>query len=252
MYKQIFKLKDVAELLSNYPSTTIESDILPFEKYNFWLECFVPTLNYLYTVDIMRQRVYENIKGCSFDETLGEYILDELGTKIFNKVYQRYFDWVAFEIDIRPYISTPDSIVLKKLQKFIVSFINIYNNTYDKYSKLNSELTTYVNKLISGKSSSASTEASSSSQGRNKFNDTPQNNEEYDYEEEIYMTNLNISKASGSSESETTYNNNDKYPIELLEMLEQKYIDLMLKWSNEFARLFTPTRLYEDWEEEYE
>lgn len=249
---KVYKLKEVSKLLSEYPSTSVTPDIIPFENYNVWGACFIYFFYSLYADahnPLKLRNIMLQIKGVEYDELTADFSINSFSFDLFNKVFSRYAEWVAMEIpfDLWTNEAPDDEKIHKGLYKFVSRFINIYNNTYDKYQALYTAYQSLSSTLITSKKSTAKVETENSASGVNRFNDTPQNDGTFD--EDTHTTNINESETSGEGETNSTYNNNDLYDVEKIQMLHDKYLDILLAWSNEFERMFSPLSYDEELEE---
>lgn len=245
-----YKLKEVAKLLGDYPSTSVTPDIISFENSDVWNKCFSDFLYDLYydVIDPLKlKNIMLQIKGVEYDDLTADFSMNSFSMDLFNKVFSRYAEWVAMEIPFELWDSISDERIHKGLYKFVSRFINIYNNTYDKYQALYTAYQTLSSTLITSKKSTAKVETENSASGVNRFNDTPQNDGTFD--EDTHTTNINESETSGEGETNSTYNNNDLYDVEKIQMLHNKYLDILLAWSNEFERMFSPLSYDEELEE---
>ena len=234
MIKKIYQFKDVLALLESYPDISVNSESFSFLFKDAWTWL----KNVAESIGISEPRtnlLLLRIKGTSYDEELDSWSLSDEGKAIINSVIQRYYDLYCFEIVESPFKQS-DSEINKKTMQFFTQFINVYNNTYDKYVSLLSNLANLKNSLISGKDNSFHSETDTTGNGLNRFNDTPQNSGTFD--DDMHTTNLTETETSGNSETTGNNVNNDLYNVEKLELLNRKYQNVMLDWSNEFRILF--------------
>lgn len=160
--------------------------------------------------------------------------ITEYAKQIINRVVERYsYDWV-----ITCFADLSEEYIEVEVYKFIDQFINILNNTYNKYAELLQYYTNAKGKLMDGIKKIE--EGETSANAKNRFNDTPQNldvNGET-FDDIDHTTNLNLNNATGESTITTT---DEKYElVERLDKVNRLYADLMLDWSNKFSRLFIP------------
>ena len=234
MIKKIYQFKDVLTLLESYPDISVNSESFSFLFKDAWTWL----KNVAESIGISEPRtnlLLSRIKGTTYDEELDSWSFSDEGKAIINSVIERYYDWYCFEILVNP-LADSDSEINKKTMQFFTQFINVYNNTYDKYVSLLSNLANLKNSLISGKDNSFHSETDTTGNGLNRFNDTPQNSGTFD--DDMHTTNLTETETSGNSETTGNNVNNDLYNVEKLELLNRKYQNVMLDWSNEFRRLF--------------
>lgn len=205
-----------------------------------------------------------------FSETSLEYLsfinngdLTKYAKEVIHRVVARFGNDIAVAVRTCPLVESNEKLEDESIM-FLDSFTSILSNTYDKYSFL---LSLYENKkdsLLTSLSDSVEIEGSgetssqnqSTSSGKAIFNDTPQNeySNEDSYETDKHSTNKSVSEgisngssSSSASSSETrtrTYDN--QYLINRIDSIDKMYQDLLLRWSNEFSRLFTGVINYEE------
>ena len=232
MIKKIFQFKDVLGFLDTYPSLRHNDVSLSFIFDDGWAWL----ANTIDSVGGTRvNQLYASVKGVTYNIDDSVWEISAEGQAILNKVIQRYYDWNCFEIVENPFISSND-IINEKSLKFFQRFLNIYNNTYDKYVALLKNLEAVENALVDGKRNAFHSETDTSGTGSNRFNDTPQDTGLFD--DDSHTTNINLSETSGESDTDGYNTNNDLYNVEKLKLIQEKYVDVMLEWSNEFKRLF--------------
>lgn len=234
MIKKVYQFKDVLVLLESYPDILVNSESFSFLFKDAWTWL----KNVADSIGISETRtnlLLSRIKGTSYDEALDSWSFSEEGKELLNKVIERFYEWNCFEIIECPFKDS-DSDINKKTVEFFTRFLNIYNNTYDKYYTLLNNLNNLKNSLISGKQIVFESDTTASGSGLNRFNDTPQ--ESGTFEDDPHTTNLTETTTSNTSGTDSTTTNNDLYNIEKLELLNNKYVDVMTLWSNEFRRLF--------------
>ena len=132
----------------------------------------------------------------------------------------------------------------------IYSFLNVLDNTYNKYDKLLSLYEAKKNNLMDGMGFHEVNEygRTDTGSGKSRFNDTPQNYDEdgATFDDEDHTTNMNISESSLGVEggSETTRDQSKMDVMEKLENIERLYQNVLLNWSREFGRLFVYSSNY--------
>lgn len=225
-----YTLNEVLHIMYQYPNPMGTLPELPFLYASIWDRIIESTLQEFAPLYLQKVALFGNIKGTSYDSDSDAYILTEYGDEVMNRVWQRFFNSICFEcVD-------NSEVVYEYGKKFLTMFLNIYNNTYDKYVALLTNLDALRSKLINGKESEFESSTETSGEGTNRFNDTPQNTGLFDDDE--FTSNITQSETSGTSGTTSSNTTNDLYNVEKLALLNDKYVNVMLKWTNEFSRLF--------------
>lgn len=168
----------------------------------------------------------------------GDNVLTEYAKEIINRVAERY----SYEIVLHSFCDLTEEEIEDGVFKFMDSFLNILNNTYEKYSKLlNLYSTADVTKGVYNHEE-VSYSREDTGKGKSRFNDTPQNFDEdgETFDDIDHTTNLNLSESSFGVEggSETTKENGKYDVMEKLDNISKMYENVLLSWSREFGRLF--------------
>lgn len=132
---------------------------------------------------------------------------------LFNLLKARFYDWYAVEIDSADDPLTNSS---PELTDFMIKFINVLVNTYDKYAAILDSFAIAKAKLMGQVESSTET----------GYNDTPQS--EGDYTDSTHR----------SSYTKVTSLVDGATPIDRLDEIQKKIRNIMLEWSDEFKPLF--------------
>ncbi|MBO7693619.1 MAG: hypothetical protein J6T10_13450 [Methanobrevibacter sp.] len=145
--------------------------------------------------------------------------------------------------------ATPAEILALKSRavfEFINALTNVMNFTYEKYSKILDVFDVTKTELLKGIMRTTSGSSSGSNSGKSVFNDTPQNeNTGGVYSGDNYATTITSnSGSSNASASETSYDDSELL-IDRLEKIGNKYESIILRWSNEFNKLFIMEVNYE-------
>lgn len=141
--------------------------------------------------------------------------LTKYGKQIICQVFERYFEMYCVET-----YALEDEVIDKYVASILNKIFIITNNTYEKYSSI---LEAYEDKkghLLAG--------ISATSNGLVRFNDTPQ--DEGDFADDEHTSNI--------TQSESTIENDAKTPIERIAEIERNYKTTLLRWSNEYNRMF--------------
>ena len=126
-----------------------------------------------------------------------------------------------------------------ELLDWLDRFVNVLSMTFDKYSLLLNLYTTKKADLIKSIQDIEKTEASSSSSSNSRFNDTPQNYQgQQSYNDDDYATNQGYSSSEGGSEITITRDKNKDYLVNVIAELDKNFLNVLLRWSNEFRMLF--------------
>lgn len=130
--------------------------------------------------------------------------------------------------------------------EFVNALCNVLNFTYERYSKILDVFDVTKTELLAGIKRTTSGSSSGSNTGKSVFNDTPQNeNTSGVYSGDNYATTLTSNTGSSSAQaSETSYDDSELL-IDRLEKIGNKYESILLKWSNEFNKLFIMEVNYE-------
>ena len=153
--------------------------------------------------------------------------IDDSHVGLLNRVIERYWDEYVFDSDEN--ISSPSDIltspeVLYNTRRFLAKFIDIINNTYDKYSSILNSYETAKTHLLD------QLERVTSGNDIRRENDTPQ--DEGDFDDDNHTSYIN------QGETSVTETHDDTPLIERLEKIQNLYQNTMLKWLNEFNDLF--------------
>lgn len=133
---------------------------------------------------------------------------------LWQLVYSRFYDHYTIELETTDL--TNDDIT-----RFFIKFINIVNMTKDRYKKILSAYGTLSASVLMGK-------ITTTSNGKARFNDTPQESGTFDDDE--HTTNITENDVTTSSDRDT--------PIERIEDVIRKYRNVLKEWSEEFNPLF--------------
>lgn len=165
---------------------------------------------------------YHSDSECSIDidsSLIDNDIIDEL----ILLVYDRFFEFYIYKKEIG-FFDTPTtpnatdwSIVAKRLN-------NVINMTYERYAPLL--------KMYRDNFTDPSPQLESSSEGKTRFNDTPQGddlNDEY-YADDTHATNVTASISNSKADSGSL--------VERLDALYRNWRDILRDWTNEFKGLF--------------
>lgn len=138
------------------------------------------------------------------------------------------------------------AIKSKAVFEFVNALANVLNFTYEKYSKILDVFDVTKTELLAGIKRTTSGSSSGSNSGKSVFNDTPQNeNTGGVYDGDNYATTVTSNTGESSAEaSETSYDDSELL-IDRLEKIGNKYESIILKWSNEFNKLFMMEVNYE-------
>lgn len=179
------------------------------------------------TVDSTQVAIYSQYDFIKYDTDTSQYYSDLKTNILFNSIRQRFQDSFIVYPKIKDVFPT---------EAFIDNFLSILANTYKKYSLIIDKFEAKKDDILKGITSTSS--QTSSSNSKNRFNDTPQT-KEVDGEtfiDEDYTSNINLNDSSASS-SITSESDRDLL-IERLVKVERELDDIYLTWSNEFRRLF--------------
>ena len=154
--------------------------------------------------------------------TLSEFFQDSLINDIVNAlmgiVYNRHaYDFIAYkDVDFDGDEEIDEEILIKSF----TPLINVLNNTLPRYCPLLQQNEIYSTNPVAP--------IGSVSTGRTRFNDTPQDEGEYNDEEHASNVSKSISETQVDSGS----------IMSRLEELFKNFKPIMLDWSNEFNSLF--------------
>ena len=181
----------------------------------------------------------EYLSGLKFLETNeGTTDLTDIAKDLVDNVVVRFYKFYC--MNTKYDINVNFEGWLEAFHEFLGNFLNILNLTYDKYSFLLSSYQAKKSKLLDGMDETEDTSGSSTATSNSRFNDTPQDQfaEGQDYGDDSHATNLGHSKTETESSIGVDRVKNNKYLMERLAMIDDLYQNLLLRWSNEFRRLF--------------
>lgn len=230
---------EIVSLVVNLPVVDYESKKNPFLTLSdeSW---FVSAIAIFFNGDPLDQDAipFSKLKCCEWEGTEPPAhweLKDEI--KPFLEMFrERFHDSLMME-------KPDDSEIIPAFRNWFTRFFILINNTWDKYSNILTQYNALKNKLIDGKESGYTSETDTSANGTNRFNDTPQNSGLFD--DDSHTSNLNESESSGSSDTEVHNFANDLYNVEKLRMLEEKFLDVYLTWTNEVGKKLFFTLSYE-------
>ena len=153
--------------------------------------------------------------------------IDNSHVDLLNRIIERYWDEYVFDSD--ELMDNPADIlnypeILYKTRRFLGKFIDIINNTYEKYSAILSSYETSKAHLLD------QLERVTTGNDTRRENDTPQDGG--DYADDNHTSYIN------QGETSVTETHDDTPVIERLEKIQNLYQNTMLKWLNEFNDLF--------------
>lgn len=170
------------------------------------------------------------------EEDQGIYSLNEYAEEVIEYIIRRYARYTITDVED---VSNPNPELLDWLERFV----NILSMTLEKYSLLINLNRTKKNELINAIKTIEGVEATSSATSNSRYNDTPQNYQgQESYNDDDYSTNQGHTSSTGGSEVTTTRTNERDMLVERIATLDKYYLNLMLRWSNEFKSLFMITR----------
>lgn len=169
-----------------------------------------------------------SFNGDYTEETWCDLVLEDLvDTDVVNQlitmVYKRFFEFYAYKKEI-PYDEEPTSPTNEDTSIFTRRLNNIIDLTYERYAPLL--------KMYRDNANNPSPQLESSSEGKTRFNDTPQDddlNDEY-YADDEHATNVTASLSSSKADSGSL--------VERLDALYRNWRDILRDWTNEFKGLF--------------
>lgn len=154
--------------------------------------------------------------------TLSQFFSNELITEIVNAlmgvVYNRHaYDFIAYkDVDFDGDEEIDQEIIIKAISPLI----NVLNNTLPRYCPLLQQSEFYSTDPVAP--------IGSRTTGRTRFNDTPQDEGEYNDEEHASNVSKSISETEVDSGS----------IMERLNEMFKNFRSIILEWSNEFNQLF--------------
>lgn len=152
-----------------------------------------------------------------WNEQDAQYELTDLATKLIRQVIARFAESYCTRLI---YDETFEDEIEGRVRKVFNDFINIINNTYEKYETLYNILQSNKDTLMR--------KVEASSTVTNRFNDTPQ--EAGNFEDEDHTTEYNITRGNTGTDDDT--------PIARIDEIDRKMKHLILRWTNEFRYLF--------------
>lgn len=169
-----------------------------------------------------------SFNGDYTEETWCDLVLEDIvDTDVVNQlvwmVYKRFFEFYAYKKEI-PYEEEPSLPTNEDTSIFTQRLNNIIDLTYERYAPLL--------KMYRDNADNPSPQLESSSEGKTRFNDTPQDddlNDEY-YADDEHATNVTASLSSSKADSGSL--------VERLDALYRNWRDILRDWTNEFKGLF--------------
>lgn len=156
--------------------------------------------------------------------------LDEHCERLINYLFNDHYDDIVSVIERD---TEPDESVRDELQEdFFFCFLNKLNSTAPRYKSLLKLYKDKENKLLDG--------IKSTTTGETRFNDTPQNDGEFDDDRH----NTNITKTKGDVVSDGLT------PMQRLKEVQEAYRNLIEDWAKEFRMFFIAPSNYEVEEDE--
>ena len=186
-------------------------------KYVFTLKEFIedfksitldPYTTTTYTIDQLLAGIYDKAPIYKTGTTLKDYIAD-----LWTAVYARFANANAYDC-------AGEHVSSDEYRDFWLNFLNIVNNTYDKYATILA--------CFDGQKTRLLDKIESTSKVKTGFNDTPQSEGTY----------TDATHRSTYQEVDNTTATEGTTPMERLNEIQNKLRDTMLEWTNEFRRLF--------------
>ena len=168
---------------------------------------------------------------------------------VWNLTIYRHIDDYCARYNTPSITATPEEVTAIKndaVRKFLIALANVMNFTYEKYSLILDAYDVSKTDLLAGVKSTVEAYSSGANSGDQRFNDTPQNeNTGGIYNGDNYNT--TVTKSSGTSSATATETRFDdrELLIDRLEKIGNKYESILLRWSNEFNKLFMMEVNYE-------
>lgn len=229
---------EVISLILDYPNFRPEqyNNPLTFDTVSFFMTALSVFLNG--DSSDFDSWVYQKNKCCVYITDESHWALQDEIKPFFEMLVERFFNQYCIEVE-----NFDTTNVYRAITNWITRLSILINNTWNKYLSLLTSYEALKNKLIDGKESGYTSETDTSANGTNRFNDTPQNSGLFD--DDSHTSSLNESESSGSSDTEVHNFANDLYNVEKLRMLEEKFIDVYLTWTNEVGKKLFFTLSYE-------
>lgn len=118
------------------------------------------------------------------------------------------------------YSTYENNLTTRDKNVFVMRLINILEMTYGKYSKLLSVYSSIDSNLLA--------KINTHSDGVSKFNDTPQDSGDFDTD--THLSNITRQETDTGTDGDT--------PMGRVAEIQEKYDNILLRWSNEFESLF--------------
>lgn len=134
---------------------------------------------------------------------------------LWKLVYARFKDHFCYKSDI-------EVIQDKDAYNFMLKVVNVIVMTYDKYAKILDIYDSNKSKLMD--------RVKTTSTSKNKFNDTPQNEDNGSFEDDDHVTNINMANAETETDANTIMGR--------IKEINDSYQNILLQWANEFDKLF--------------
>ena len=180
------------------------------------------------------------------------------GNKLFKALIERYgdcytvsFDKVYDFSDFQTIDTSSEKYLAGKEQEYqAITYLNKIINriqlTYPKYNTLLSIYDTESSNLIDGINNSytdtRSESTTGSSNGKNKFNDTPQTLNGSDLYDDEYASSISLNESEAESSLSSTFIHTATDDVEILidrlDKVQNKYQNLMKRWVDEFKDMF--------------
>ena len=138
--------------------------------------------------------------------------------ELFDKIYARFWNAICFKI--RHDLNSDLEVINKEKVYFMTTLLNIMNFTAEKYLTILDIYKNNKEKLLD--------KVQSITDSINRFNDTPQDGGDFDDDE--HTSNINKAHVESGSDFNTL--------MARIKEIEMSYSNLMLKWTNEFDRIF--------------
>ena len=167
----------------------------------------------------------------------------------FYLTYARHKNDYCARYETPSITATPAEILALKtraVDDFVNALTNVLNFTYEKYSKILDAFDVTKTQLLAGITRTVTGSSSGSNSGKSVFNDTPQNeNTGGVYSGDNYATTVTSNSGESSASASETTKDDSELLIDKLEKIGNKYESIILRWSNEFNKLFMMEVNYE-------
>lgn len=185
--------------------------------------------NYYTLEEIFPSFDFAVLQGEINQDTKSKVVLDTKFSEVVDTISDLYSDWYIGYVDklcrYDELPSEPTDVEVNKIkEKFVKKLASIYNFTKDKYLELLNLYEAHRNNLINRLPSTVANTTT------HRVNDTPQNSGDF--------TGEDFTSIFENTNTNTESKNSPETIISLLKELDDKYLSVIGRWTEEFKSLF--------------